>query len=40
MKNKCKILVVLTFVIVFLFYRVDAVVAMANEQFNKFGTET
>lgn len=33
MKNKCKILVVLTFVIVFLFYRVDSVVAIANEQF-------
>ncbi|MBD5444434.1 MAG: hypothetical protein HDR29_02660 [Lachnospiraceae bacterium] len=33
MKNKCKILVVLTFVIVFLFYRFDSVVAIANEQF-------
>ena len=34
MKNKCKILVVLTFVIVFLFYKVDSVVAIANEQFD------
>lgn len=34
MKNKCKILVVLTLVIVFLFYRVDSVVAIANEQFD------
>ncbi|MDE6663104.1 MAG: hypothetical protein K2K46_07135 [Lachnospiraceae bacterium] len=34
MKNKCKIGVVLTFVIVFLFYKVDSVVAIANEQFD------
>ncbi len=34
MKNKCKILVVLTLMIVFLFYRVDSVVAIANEQFD------
>ena len=31
MKNKSKFLIVLTLVIVFLFYRVDSVVAMANE---------